>query len=877
MTGPRARRSASPTGSTARNGSKKSSPRSEARARAAGATAAPVRYDEDGRVQVAKDARKVAVALLANKRRRALSPENIAKVNATALFLVTVSFSYGLIKQHAFLNRVRRSMEEEDVKREAHALVTEECASTSDASENTMDVADDLARTRHAEHVRNPQPFFVQTVHAFSRGDVTAMEAVAELRRVGVRVTKAFMESARLALSFKDPIPHHSACEDGRGRPGALSEPYVKQLAKIVKHYIRQGIRLSQATILSIARNFYLDEHGSVAPLNALGSAWFYRFIAKNGIESSLYNPLDALRANSATEHNVRNFFERVARTAVRYGFAVWNADFDVNSKLSEMIIWIESKMSRVFTLDEAKVQLAYEKGVRGVRLLIIRGEDNQRPAVTANNAFSASVMGCRNLAGEALAPYFVCNQEPDVDDDFDIPGTIVDTTTGECQKAQWVRGTKKGSFDAYAFATYLRDHLAPCIPDLSKENPAMVICDGAYTHVKDEVVELCAAMGILLIVLPPHCTHLLQGEDLYHFGKFKGSFRLIRAEIEAAKSLASAWFIQQVTREGVAVSFGQCEFWYAIREAWKGAWTKEAVGKGLKMQGLVPFTRAPFWKHFPDHVRERPEEPEDARVLDAESRAERCAERISIPGAPGLRVIARSDNSTFNMSFDGSPESFARAPLNIETMKQVLENVNTVNIADADRNIINQVFQDAMAKITSKVVTTVRKKRKSRRYDRFDEVTEPVMARLAADRDKREKTKKRTHDAAKDTSDGRYKSNTDAVDFVKALYERFEATGSLEKSLTKKELIHVMRAKRIELPQAPSLECLRNKLKEVDERLYEANLNAPSVKIGRKPKRPRQTPATLNESAHCEVSCQEDTTTAQLAGDEAVGQIVAE
>ena len=271
MTGPRARRSASPTGSTARNGSTKSSPRSEARARAAGATAAPVRYDEDGRVQVAKDARKVAVALLANKRRRAISPENIAKVNATALFLVTVSFSYGLIKQHAFLNRVRRSMEEEDVKREAHALVTEECASTSDASENTMDVADDLARTRHAEHVRNPQPFFVQTVHAFSRCDVTAMKAVAELRRVGVRVTKAFMESARLALSFKDPIPHHSACEDGRGRPGALSEPDVKQLAKIVKHYIRQGIRLSQETILSIARNFILDEHGSVAPLNALG------------------------------------------------------------------------------------------------------------------------------------------------------------------------------------------------------------------------------------------------------------------------------------------------------------------------------------------------------------------------------------------------------------------------------------------------------------------------------------------------------------------------------------------------------------------------------------------------------------------------------
>lgn len=72
------------------------------------------------------------------------------------------------------------------------------------------------------------------------------------------------------------------------------------------------------------------------------------------------------------------------------------------------MIIWNEEKKSRVFTFDEAKVMLAYEKGVRGVRMLVIKGEDNRRSAVTANDAFAASVMGCRNLAGESLAPYFV-------------------------------------------------------------------------------------------------------------------------------------------------------------------------------------------------------------------------------------------------------------------------------------------------------------------------------------------------------------------------------------------------------------------------------------------------------------------------------------
>jgi hypothetical protein len=51
------------------------------------------------------------------------------------------------------------------------------------------------------------------------------------------------------------------------------------------------------------------------------------------------------------------------------------------------------------------------------------------------------------------------------------------------------------------------------------------------------------------------------------------------------------------------------------------------------------------------------------------------------------------------------------------------------------------------------------------------------------------------------------------------------EETGRLDKPLTKGQLMMVMRAKRIPLPKAPNLEFLRNKLKEVDEQLYDANM----------------------------------------------------
>ena len=126
-------------------------------------------------------------------------------------------------------------------------------------------------------------------------------------------------------------MPRRDYGEDSRGRPSALSDAHSNQLAKIVKHYIRIGISLCQETILSMAKNFYRDEHNADPSDKTFGSAWFYRFLNRNGISTSLYNPQDVLRLNAATEHNVSNFFQRVARTVVSNGGATGVTDGDLN------------------------------------------------------------------------------------------------------------------------------------------------------------------------------------------------------------------------------------------------------------------------------------------------------------------------------------------------------------------------------------------------------------------------------------------------------------------------------------------------------------------------------------------------------------------
>ena len=224
MAKPRVRRSESPTVSTARKGSKKASFQPRTTSTTEGPSATLVDDAEDEHAQVTRDAREVAVAMLANRRRVAISCGAERKLSATSLLLHTASAARGLVRQNAFLNRVKRMMNDSAVRLEARGLVTEECATCgidSDGSENTVHVIDELARTRHEERVRNPQPFFEEVVRSFSCGEITAAHAVTELQRVGVRATHAFLKRAksvlRLGITFHS-IPSAKTVVEGQGR-----------------------------------------------------------------------------------------------------------------------------------------------------------------------------------------------------------------------------------------------------------------------------------------------------------------------------------------------------------------------------------------------------------------------------------------------------------------------------------------------------------------------------------------------------------------------------------------------------------------------------------------------------------------------------------
>ena len=112
------------------------------------------------------------------------------------------------------------------------------------------------------------------------------------------------------------------------------------------------------------------------------------------------------------------------------------------------------------------------------------------------------------------------------------------------------------------------------------------------------------------------------------------------------------------------------------------------------------------------------------------------------------------------------------------------------------DFRIVKHLTDDAKRKIQENIVTTSAKKRKTRRAHLFDAVTEPILLKLEAERNKREKVKRRTQ-TAEDVTDSRYKDNTEDSQWYAELCRGLEQTGALEKALTKMEIRKVVRATR--------------------------------------------------------------------------------
>ncbi len=127
-----------------------------------------------------------------------------------------------------------------------------------------------------------------------------------------------------------------------------------------------------------------------------------------------------------------------------------------------------------------------------------------------------------------------------------------------------------------------------------SKEKPVLLIMDNHISHLDFQAVTFAKDNGIILLTLPPHCSHALQPLDVTVYGPFK-------------KRLGASQNDWMFVNPGVRISIK--EIAELSKSPYENSFTTKKIIKGFKKTGIYPFNRfaIPDIRYAPSSVTERP------------------------------------------------------------------------------------------------------------------------------------------------------------------------------------------------------------------------------------------------------------------------------
>ncbi|XP_060564988.1 uncharacterized protein LOC132724184 [Ruditapes philippinarum] len=157
-----------------------------------------------------------------------------------------------------------------------------------------------------------------------------------------------------------------------------------------------------------------------------------------------------------------------------------------------------------IFNIDEKAVKVEHKPPH------VVSSSSYIPSAVTSGKGQIVTLIGAGSAAGQAIPPYLVfpgqrMRSELMIGASPGADGTVSET------------GWSNGSIFRY----YLEHHFLKFVPGRN-DKKILVILDGHKSHVSVGLSEWAHKLGIVIFILPPHCSHILQPMDVGCFGPFQ-------------------------------------------------------------------------------------------------------------------------------------------------------------------------------------------------------------------------------------------------------------------------------------------------------------------------------------------------------------------
>ena len=261
----------------------------------------------------------------------------------------------------------------------------------------------------------------------------------------------------------------------------ALMVDHIKRMAEI-------GYGYTRAEVLQLA-NDYAHDTGKKAQDCKISNGWYYHFLNR-WPELHAVKPasLSELRAKAASQESISNYFTELESILIKYN--------------------LKNKPEYIYNVDEKGINTGGGKPPN-----IIAARNKKAQVVASERAQTVTVLGCGSASGALIPPYLVFPGKRM------LPELLKGSTPG-CDGTVSMTGT--GYSNTEIFTNYVKHHFLRFIPNRDPNQPLLLLYDGHKSHISISLIQWAREHNIILFVLPPHCSHILQPMDVGCFSPFE-------------------------------------------------------------------------------------------------------------------------------------------------------------------------------------------------------------------------------------------------------------------------------------------------------------------------------------------------------------------
>ena len=250
---------------------------------------------------------------------------------------------------------------------------------------------------------------------------------------------------------------------------------HLKELAEV-------GYGYTRAEVVNLATDYaiHLQKRTTDRPLTL---SWFYNFLSRwPELKVTKPSSLTELRAKCANEKSITSYFNELGRIMNKYDLI--------------------NKPHNIYNIDEKGINTEYRPPN------VVAGHNCKAQAIMAERSKTITVIGGGNAAGHQIPPFFV------------FPGArlVPELLQGQSPGADGVM-TQSGWSNAEVFERYMKSHFLTFCQGRNETDTILVLNDGHRSHVSLGLIEWATQHNIVLFVLPPHTSHVLQPMDVGCFG----------------------------------------------------------------------------------------------------------------------------------------------------------------------------------------------------------------------------------------------------------------------------------------------------------------------------------------------------------------------